>query len=117
MMCINAAFTLYATNQLPEIPIQRCIGVGIKTGEAAFGGEHLSEVLGGKSQPGSRQSTASGRLRLKSLSEGMLHADEMMSKHDVRGEPGHKSVTESQSPALPFNDIPRTNLGYPVAKE
>lgn len=63
MTCINVAFTLYAINQLPEIPTQRCVGVGIETGEAGFGGVHLAEVLGGKSWPGSQQNTASGRLK------------------------------------------------------
>lgn len=47
MMCINAAFTLYATNQLPEIPVQRCVGVRIETEEAGFGGMHLAEAVGG----------------------------------------------------------------------
>ena len=63
IMCINAAFTLYAANQLPEIPTQRRVGVGIETGEAGFGGVHLAEAVGGKSGPGSRESAASGRLK------------------------------------------------------
>lgn len=46
-MCINTAFTLYATNQLSEIPVQRCEGVGIETGEAGFGEMHLAEAVGG----------------------------------------------------------------------
>lgn len=55
--------TPYATDQLPEIPTQRCVGVGIKTGEAGLGGLHLAEAMGGKSRPHSRQSAASGRLK------------------------------------------------------
>lgn len=42
MTRINAAFTLYPANQLLEIPTQRRVGVGIKTGEAGFGGVHLA---------------------------------------------------------------------------
>lgn len=32
----------------------------------------------------------------------MLHANEMMAKCDIQREPGHKTVTESHSPALVF---------------
>lgn len=36
---------------------------GIETGEAGFGGVHLVEAVGGKSEPGFWQSAASGRLK------------------------------------------------------
>jgi len=52
--------TLYATNQLPEIPTQRWVDMGIRTGEAGFGGMHLAEVVGGKARPDAERSAASG---------------------------------------------------------
>lgn len=116
MMCVNAAFTPYVTDQLPEISTQRCIGAGIETGEAGFGGVHLAEAVDGKSGPGSQQTAASGRLRLKILFYGMLHAAEMMARRGIWGEPHYKPVTESLYPSTGIQTT-RTNLGCSVTEE
>lgn len=67
MMCINVLFTLSATNQLPKIPTQRSVGVGIKTREVGFGGTHLAEAVSGKTGPGSQQCATAGGLRAETI--------------------------------------------------
>lgn len=102
MMCVNAAFTLYVTDQLPEISTQRCVGAGIEREESGFGGVHLAEAVDRKSGPGSQQTAASGRLKLKIFFYGMLHAAEMMAKRGIWVEPHYKPLTQSPYQALVF---------------